>query len=54
MTIQVGDIKKAQNQVSDILKKNNAYIQTEQFQNTDLDDNLILSSACLIKISMLW
>jgi len=42
MTIQVGDIKKAQNQVSDILKKNNAYIQTEQFQNTDLDDNLDL------------
>ncbi|MEI3791763.1 MULTISPECIES: DUF4349 domain-containing protein [unclassified Chryseobacterium] len=42
MKIQVGDIKKAQNQVEDILKKNNAYIQTEQFQNTDLDDNLDL------------
>ncbi|MGK6341566.1 DUF4349 domain-containing protein [Chryseobacterium sp. DT-3] len=42
MKIQVGDIKKAQNQVADILKKNNAYIQTEQFQNTDMDDNLDL------------
>ncbi|WP_223607518.1 DUF4349 domain-containing protein [Chryseobacterium sp. OSA05B] len=42
MRIQVGDIKKAQNQVADILKKNNAYIQTEQFQNTDVDDNLDL------------
>lgn len=42
MKIQVGDIKKAQNQVGDILKKNNAYIQTEKFQNTDLDDNLDL------------
>ncbi|SHF55032.1 DUF4349 domain-containing protein [Chryseobacterium sp. OV279] len=42
MRIQVGDIKKAQTQVADILKKNNAYIQTEQFQNTDVDDNLDL------------
>lgn len=42
LRIQVGDIKKAQNQVADILKKNNAYIQTEQFQNTDTDDNLDL------------
>lgn len=42
MKIQVGDIKKAQNQVRDILNKNNAYIQTEQFQNTDMDDNLDL------------
>ncbi|MCT2408910.1 DUF4349 domain-containing protein [Chryseobacterium antibioticum] len=42
MRIQVGDIKKAQTQVGDILKKNNAYIQTEQFQNTDIDDNLDL------------
>lgn len=42
MRIQVGDIKKAQNQVADILKKNEAYIQNEQFQNTDLDDNLDL------------
>lgn len=42
MKIQVGDIKKAQNQVGDILKKNDAYIQNEQFQNTDMDDNLDL------------
>ncbi len=42
MKIQVGDIKKAQNQVADILKKNSAYIQTEQFQNTDVDENLDL------------
>lgn len=42
MKIQVGDIKKAQNQVREILNKNNAYIQTEQFQNTDMDDNLDL------------
>ncbi|KMQ63135.1 hypothetical protein ACM46_14445 [Chryseobacterium angstadtii] len=42
MKIQVGDIKKAQNQVAGILKKNNAYIQNEQFQNTDMDDNLDL------------
>ncbi|WP_034743465.1 DUF4349 domain-containing protein [Chryseobacterium vrystaatense] len=42
MKLQVGDIKKTQNQVEDILKKNNAYIQNEQFQNTDIDDNLDL------------
>ena len=42
MKIQVGDIKKAQRQVNDILKKNNAYIQKEDFQNTDMDDNLNL------------
>ncbi|KAA2220588.1 DUF4349 domain-containing protein [Chryseobacterium sediminis] len=42
MKIQVGDIKKAQGQVNDILKKNNAYIQKEDFQNTDMDDNLNL------------
>lgn len=42
MRLQVGNIKKAQTQVADILKKNNAYIQTEQFQNTDVDDNLDL------------
>lgn len=40
MRIQVRDIKKAQDQVADIIKKNNAYIQNEQFQNTDIDDNL--------------
>lgn len=42
MRIQVGDIKKAQTQVSDILKKNNAYIQKENFQNTDMDENIDL------------
>ncbi|WP_426477910.1 DUF4349 domain-containing protein [Chryseobacterium sp. CBSDS_008] len=42
MKIQVGDSKKAQNQVNEIIKKNNAYIQKEEFQNTDMDDNLIL------------
>ncbi|MCQ9638406.1 DUF4349 domain-containing protein [Chryseobacterium sp. WG14] len=43
MRIQVGDIKKAQSQINDILKKNNAYIQKEQFQNTDTDDHLNLT-----------
>ncbi|PIF45153.1 uncharacterized protein DUF4349 [Chryseobacterium sp. 52] len=43
MRIQVGDIKKAQEQVGDIVKKNNAYIEKEQFQNTDLDDNVDLT-----------
>lgn len=42
MKIQVGDIKKAQSQVNEIIKKNNAYIQKEEFQNTDMDDNLNL------------
>ncbi|MDR6457293.1 hypothetical protein J2786_000386 [Chryseobacterium vietnamense] len=42
MKIQVGDIKKTQNQVDEIIKKNNAYIQKEEFQNTDMDDNLTL------------
>ncbi|WP_312398076.1 DUF4349 domain-containing protein [Chryseobacterium sp.] len=40
MTIQVGDTKKAQNQVNEIVKKNNAYIQKEEFRNTDTDENL--------------
>lgn len=40
MTIQVGDIKKAQNQIKTILKNNKAYIQKENFTNTDVDDNL--------------
>ncbi|MCJ7935511.1 MAG: DUF4349 domain-containing protein [Chryseobacterium sp.] len=43
MRIQVGDIRKAHNQVNGIVKKNNAYIQKEQFQNTDTDDNLNLT-----------
>lgn len=41
--IQVGDIKKAQSQINDILNKNKAYIQKEQFQNTDTDDHLDLT-----------
>ncbi|HEX7868822.1 MAG TPA: DUF4349 domain-containing protein, partial [Chryseobacterium sp.] len=41
--IQVGDIKKAQNQTTAIVKKNNAYIQTERFVNTDIDERLFLT-----------
>ncbi|MGD1318384.1 DUF4349 domain-containing protein [Chryseobacterium sp. 2R14A] len=41
--IQVGDIKKAQNQTSEIVKKNNAYIQTERFTNTDVDERSFLT-----------
>ncbi|AYM99387.1 DUF4349 domain-containing protein [Chryseobacterium sp. 3008163] len=40
MEIQVGEIKKAQNQISEILKKNNAYIQSERFNNNDTAENL--------------
>lgn len=40
MRIQVGDIKKAQGQLNSILKNNSAYIQKEEFQNTDTDENL--------------
>lgn len=36
--IQVGDIKKAHQQVNEIVKNNNAYIQTERFNNTDIDE----------------
>jgi len=43
MEIQVGDIKKAQNQVSGILKNNKAYIQSERFNNNDTAENLYLS-----------
>jgi hypothetical protein len=43
MRIQVGDIKKAQGLIDDILKKNNAYIQKEDFQNTDMNENLNLT-----------
>lgn len=43
MEIQVGDIKKAQNQVSEILKNNKAYIQSERFNNNDTAENLHLS-----------
>lgn len=42
MRIQVGDIKKAQSLVNEILKRNNAYIQKEEFQNTDINENLNL------------
>lgn len=42
MRIQVGDIKKAQNQVNEVLKKNKAYIQKEEFHNTDMEENLNL------------
>lgn len=40
MRIQVGDIKKAQEQMNSILKNNKAYVQKEEFQNTDNDENL--------------
>ncbi|RXM53451.1 MULTISPECIES: DUF4349 domain-containing protein [unclassified Chryseobacterium] len=43
MRIQVGEIKKAQTLVNGILKKSNAYIQKEEFQNTDIDENLDLT-----------
>ncbi|MCW3162595.1 DUF4349 domain-containing protein [Chryseobacterium oryctis] len=42
MTIQVGDIKKAQQQVGEILSKSNAYVQKEDFRNTDTDESLNL------------
>jgi hypothetical protein len=38
LEIQVGDIKKAHQQVNEIVKNNNAYIQTERFTNTDIDE----------------
>lgn len=40
MQIQVGDISKAQKQVNEIIKKNKAYIQKEEFRNTDTDESL--------------
>ncbi|MGU3376834.1 DUF4349 domain-containing protein [Chryseobacterium sp. M5A1_1a] len=43
MRIQVGDIKKEQAQVNGILKSNKAYIQNEEFKNTDVDENLDLT-----------
>lgn len=43
MRIQVGEIKKAQTLVNEILKNNNAYIQKEEFRNTDVDENLDLT-----------
>lgn len=38
LEIQVDDIKKAHQQVNEIVKSNNAYIQTERFTNTDIDE----------------
>lgn len=43
MRIQVGDIKKAQEQINSVLKNNKAYVQKEEFQNTDTDENLDLT-----------
>lgn len=43
MRIQVGNIQKAQNEVSKIIKNNKAYIQKEEFQNTDTDENVYLT-----------
>lgn len=42
MTIQVGDINKSRNQVSKIIEENKAYIQRENFRNSDQADNLNL------------
>nr|WP_314496313.1 DUF4349 domain-containing protein [uncultured Chryseobacterium sp.] len=43
LNIQVGEIKKAQQQVNEMIRKNKAYIQSEQLMNTDSDENLILT-----------
>ncbi|MEC3877777.1 DUF4349 domain-containing protein [Chryseobacterium salviniae] len=43
MKIQVGDIKKAQEQINSILKNNKAYIQKEEFQNNDTEENIDLT-----------
>ncbi|OVE55985.1 DUF4349 domain-containing protein [Chryseobacterium mucoviscidosis] len=43
LKIQVGDIKKAQDQVSSIVKSNKAYIQKEEFQNNDNEENIDLT-----------
>lgn len=40
MTVQVGDIKKAQTQINNIIKDNKAYIQKEEYHNTDTEDQL--------------
>lgn len=42
ISIQVGDVKKAQQQLGDILKKNKAYIQKEEYQNTDTAEKISL------------
>lgn len=43
MDVQVDDIKKTQKQVDEILKANKAYIQSENFNNSDTGDRLQLS-----------
>jgi len=43
MRIQVGNIQKAQNEVGKIIKNNKAYVQKEEFQNTDTDENVYLT-----------
>lgn len=43
MRIQVGDTKKSQSQINEIIKSNRAYIQKEEFQNTDIDENLYIT-----------
>lgn len=40
MTVQVGDIKKAQTLINNIIKDNKAYIQKEEYHNTDTEDQL--------------
>jgi len=42
ISIQVGDVKKAQQQLGNILKKNKAYIQKEEYQNTDTAEKISL------------
>ncbi len=41
--IQVSDLPKVSQQVSDMIKKNNAYLQKESFSNTDMDETLNLT-----------
>lgn len=43
LRIQVGDIKKAQDQASLIVKNNKGYIQKEEFQNNDTHENIDLT-----------
>ncbi|WP_345767700.1 MULTISPECIES: DUF4349 domain-containing protein [Chryseobacterium] len=43
MKIQVGDVQKAREQINTILKSNKAYLQKEEFHNTDIDENLDLT-----------
>ncbi|PJJ66263.1 DUF4349 domain-containing protein [Chryseobacterium geocarposphaerae] len=43
MRIQVGDLKKSQDQINEIIKNNKAYVQKEEFQNTDIDENLYIT-----------